>query len=130
MVTGFITCTKSNHGYHNDKDIITYQDDNYGIHQKCKCGTEIRIKKDPEGRLLDDQVYFDFHKKDYLQTGTKEFRRVYGIERETENNKLREKKRITTKEKQDLKAELKAKRKHYAPEYYKKHYESSETNKQ
>ena len=116
----YLECKISAHGYHNDEDILTVQDDDYGIRQKCRCGTEIAIRKTPKGQLVDNDIFMEFHMKDYLQSGSKEFRRVYGIEQEIQNAKIREQKKRSKQEKQDLKLELEEKRKFYTPETYKK----------
>lgn len=74
---------KSKDGYH---DVLTRQDDSYGIWEECTvCGDQIKIRKDPAGRLLDNETYYDFHQKDFLSAGTEAFERVYGKQKAQEN---------------------------------------------
>lgn len=82
-------CTNLKHGFH---DIHTIQNDDYGVWEICNwCRKEIKIRKGPQGRLLDNEAYIEFHAHDFLQSGTQAFEDYYGKEKTQENREFREK---------------------------------------
>jgi len=100
-------------GYHDEYLVI--EDNDINFQEVCiTCSERFRTRKTEHGQLIDNNEYIDFHAKDYLQSGTREFRRVYGIEQELKNYKRRAEHLETAHRRKKVKADKEELYKHIA----------------
>lgn len=74
-------CPDSKHGYHDPKKIKEYEGFEKSIdelHQCQICGEKRMFRKIPNGEYYNDEEYYQFYAKDFLQPHHEDYRLVYG----------------------------------------------------